>query len=291
MSGAGEGSRPFEGHRAAKARPEKGPARPERGPAREARAAAPHPFDRVNPVAKLGAALLLAACLVLTIDWVSAGTALALELAVMPFLGVRPREFWLRTLPVWIAAPLTGLTILLYGQAAGAVYFEWLAIRVSDGSIDLAIATALRVLAIGLPAVVLFITVDPTDLADGLAQVWRLPSRFVLGALAALRLVGLFLDDWRFLELARRARGVGDRGRLRRIPGQVFALLVLAIRRGSRLATAMEARGFGGQTPRTWARESRFGWREWAVLIAGLMVGMIAIAAAVLTGHWNFIVG
>lgn len=291
MSGAGEGSRPFEGHRVAQARPETGPARPESGPAREARAAAPHPFDRVNPVAKLGAALLLAACLVLTIDWVSAGTALALELAVMPFLGVRPREFWLRTLPVWIAAPLTGLTILLYGQAAGAVYFEWLAIRVSDGSIDLAIATALRVLAIGLPAVVLFITVDPTDLADGLAQVWRLPSRFVLGALAALRLVGLFLDDWRFLELARRARGVGDRGRLRRIPGQVFALLVLAIRRGSRLATAMEARGFGGQTPRTWARESRFGGHEWAVLIAGLMVGMIAIGAAVLTGHWNFIVG
>jgi energy-coupling factor transport system permease protein len=71
----------------------------------------------------------------------------------------------------------------------------------------------------------------------------------------------------------------------------VFALLVLAIRRGSRLATAMEARGFGGQTPRTWARESRFGGCEWAVLIAGLMVGMIAIAAAVLTGHWNFIVG
>jgi energy-coupling factor transport system permease protein len=261
------------------------------GSARPEKAAAPHPFDRVNPVAKLGAALLLAACLVLTIDWVSAGTALALELAVMPFLGVRPREFWLRTLPVWIAAPLTGLTILLYGRAAGTVYWEWLAIRVSDGSIDLAIATALRVLAIGLPAVVLFITVDPTDLADGLAQVWRLPSRFVLGALAALRLVGLFLDDWRFLELARRARGVGDRGRLRRIPGQVFALLVLAIRRGSRLATAMEARGFGGPTPRTWARESRFGWREWWVLIAGLMVGMIAIAAAVLTGHWNFIVG
>src|SRR5690606_9133708 len=168
----------------------------------------------VNPVAKLGAALLLAACLVLTVDWVSAGTALLLELLAIPFLGVRPRDFWLRTLAVWIAAPLTGLTILLYGQASGAVYFEWLAIRVSDGSIELALATALRVLAIGLPAVVLFITVDPTDLADGLAQVWRVPSRFVLGSLAGLRLVGLFIDDWRFLELARRARGVGDRGRI-----------------------------------------------------------------------------
>lgn len=250
-----------------------------------------HPFDRVNPVAKLGAALLLAACLVLTIDWVSAGTALILELVLLPFLGVRWRQLWLRTLPVWIAAPLTGLTILLYGQAAGVVYFEWLAIRVSDGSIELALATALRVLAIGLPAVVLFITVDPTDLADGLAQVWRVPSRFVLGALAGLRLVGLFMDDWRFLELARRARGVGDRGRIRRIPGQVFALLVLAIRRGSKLATAMEARGFGGPTRRTWARESFFGWREWLVVIAGLIVGMIAIGTAILTGHWNFIVG
>jgi energy-coupling factor transport system permease protein len=53
----------------------------------------------------------------------------------------------------------------------------------------------------------------------------------------------------------------------------------------------MEARGFGGPAVRTWARESRFGWREWMVLAAGSMVGMIAIVAAVLTGHWNFIVG
>ncbi len=250
-----------------------------------------HPFTLVNPVAKLGAALLLAACLVLTIDWVSAGTALVLELALFPFLGIPTRQFWFRTLPVWVAAPLTGLTILLYGRPSGTIYWEWLAVRISDGSIDLAIATALRVLAIGLPAVVLFITVDATDLADGLSQVWHLPARFVLGALAAFRLVGLLIEDWKFLELARRARGVGDSGRIRRIPGLVFALLVLAIRRGSKLAIAMEARGFGGSGKRTWARESLFGWREWFVLIAGLIVGMMAIAAAVATGHWNFIVG
>ncbi len=250
-----------------------------------------HPFTRVNPVAKLGASLLLTGLLILTIDWVSAGTALILELIAFLFLGIPARQFLLRTLPVWVAAPLTGVTILLYGKPSGTIYFEWLAMRISDGSVDLAVATLLRVLAIALPAVVLFITVDATDLADGLSQVWHLPSRFVLGALAALRLAGLFLEDWKFLELARRARGVGDTGRIRRIPGQVFALLVLAIRRGSKLAVAMEARGFGGTAPRTWARESRFGWREWFVLIAGLMVGMIAITAAVLTGHWNFIVG
>ena len=250
-----------------------------------------HPFTRVNPVAKLGAAFVLTGCLILTIDWVSAGTALILELLAFLGLGIPARQFWFRTLPVWIGAPLTGLTILLYGKPAGRIYWEWLAMRISDGSIELAVATVLRVLAIGLPAVVLFITVDATDLADGLSQVWHLPSRFVLGALAAFRLASLFFEDWKFLELARRARGVGDTGRLRRFPGQVFALLVLAIRRGSKLAVAMEARGFGGTGTRTWARESHFGWREWFVLITGLMVGMIAITAALATGHWNFVVG
>jgi len=249
------------------------------------------PIASVNPVAKLGAGLIVSLFLIVTIDWVSASVALVLELAIIAFMGIEPKRFWLRTLPVWVAAPLTALTILLYGRYDGDVYFEFLLIRISDGSIELALATFLRVLAIGLPAVVLFISIDPTDFADGLAQRLRLPDRFVLGALAAVRMVGLFLDDWRSLELARRARGVADRGRLRRIAGQGFALLVLSIRRGSKLSIAMEARGFGGDTPRTWARESRWGVAEWFTLAMGGLIGVAATVVAVLTGSWNFIVG
>ncbi|EAR25586.1 ABC-type cobalt transport system [marine actinobacterium PHSC20C1] len=247
------------------------------------------PIAAVNPVAKLGAGLIVSLFLIVTIDWVSATTALLLELSIIAFMGIEPRRFWLRTLPVWLAAPLTALTIMLYGRYGGDVYFEFLFIRISDGSVELALATFLRVLAIGLPAVVLFISIDPTDFADGLAQRLRLPDRFVLGALAAVRMVGLFLDDWRSLELARRARGVADRGRLRRVAGQGFALLVLSIRRGSKLSIAMEARGFGGDTPRTWARESRWGAAEWITLIVGLLIGVAATVVAVLTGSWTFI--
>ncbi len=174
---------------------------------------------------------------------------------------------------MWIAAPLAGLTTVLYGVSSGTVYWHWSLIEVSDGSIALGAATTLRVLAIGIPAVLLFVTIDPTDLADGLAQVLRLPARFVLGGLAGLRLVGLFIDDWRALGLARRARGVADRGAVRRFLGQAFALLVLSIRRGSKLATAMEARGFGAPTPRTWARPSVFRIRDWMVVLLGVAVG------------------
>nr|BFF09889.1 hypothetical protein GCM10025699_11920 [Microbacterium flavescens] len=113
----------------------------------------------------------------------------------------------------------------------------------------------------------------------------------MLGALAGLRMVGLFLDDWRALELARRARGVADRGRLRRFVGMAFALLVLSIRRGSKLATAMEARGFGAPGQRTWARDSPFGGAEWALMGAGLAIAAVATAAALAAGTWNFILG
>lgn len=245
----------------------------------------------INPVAKLGVSALIAIPLVLTLDIVSAAVAVVLECVLFLFAGVRWREFWLRTWPVWLAAPLTAVTIALYGQASGTVYAEWFVVRISEGSIELALATLFRVLAIALPSVVLFITVDPTDLADGLAQVLRLPARFVLGALAGMRMIGLFIDDWRALELARRARGVADRGRIRRFLGMAFALLVLSIRRGAKLSTAMEARGFGAAGRRTWARQSRFGAAEWLLLLIGALISGIAVTAAVLTGSWNFILG
>lgn len=246
---------------------------------------------QINPVAKLAASGLIAIPLVVTLDAVSAAVALTLEGVLFLFAGLGWREFWLRTWPVWLAAPLTALTILLYGEASGHIYVEWFVVRISDGSISLAVATFFRVLAIALPSVVLFVTVDPTDLADGLAQIVRLPARFVLGALAGLRMVGLFLDDWRALELARRARGVADRGRIRRFVGMAFALLVLSIRRGSKLATAMEARGFGAPVRRTWARVSTFGLREWVLIAIGAAISGVAVAAAVWAGTWNFILG
>jgi energy-coupling factor transport system permease protein len=245
---------------------------------------------RLNPISKLLASTIITAALVLSIDWVSATVALAIESVLFLWAGLGPRRFFLRTLPAWVAAPLAALTILLYGRQSGQTHFQFLLIHVTDGSIELAIATLLRMLAIVLPAIVLFVTIDPTDLADGLAQIVRLPARFVVGALAALRLVGLFLDDWRSLELARRARGVADRGRLRRFASQAFALFVLSIRRGSKLATAMEARGFGSTVRRSWARESRLTWRDAVLIGLGALVAVAAVTVSVATGHWNFVV-
>jgi len=256
-----------------------------------AAARGPQRLYTVNPVAKIAALLPLTLGLLLTLDWVSATVGVLAEVVVLVAAGIRSRQLWLRTLPVWLAAPLAGVTMALYGQASGATYLKLGFLHVTEGSISIGLATALRLVAIALPAVLLLATIDPTDLADGLAQRARLPSRFVLGALAGLRLVGLFLQDWRSIELARRARGVADHGRLRRLLGQAFALLVLAVRRGTKLATAMEARGFDGGVARSWARPSPFGRAEVLTIAAGFLLGTACVGAALLAGTWNFILG
>jgi energy-coupling factor transporter ATP-binding protein EcfA2/energy-coupling factor transporter transmembrane protein EcfT len=251
------------------------------------RGAAPRLLAGVQPVAALLGTLALAACLVTSLDVVSAAVALGLEFIVLPVLRISFRALLLRMVPLLIAAPLAGLSIALYGTPSGATLLDAGFVHVTSGSLVLAIATVLRVLAIGLPAVALFVGSDPTDLADGMAQILRLPARFVLGALAAIRMMALLRDDWRVLSLARRARGLGDRGRIRAGASMAFALLVIALRRASSLSLAMESRGFGSSTRRTWARAARWTWRETLLVVGCAALGLVAVGAAVVTGTWH----
>ncbi|MCT1458648.1 energy-coupling factor transporter transmembrane protein EcfT [Aestuariimicrobium sp. p3-SID1156] len=238
-------------------------------------------INRINPVTRLLLAILLSIPVIITLDWVSATVVFLSCLALAPVVGFPLRTIGTRLIPLLLVAPLGAISMALYGKPGGEVHFHWFLITISDQSVRMALAAFLRVFALGLPTILLFTTVDPTDMADGLAQVAKLPARFVLGTLAGVRMVGLFLDDWRSLEHARRARGLGDTGRLRRWFTMAFALMVFAVRRGSRLATAMEARGFGGNE-RTWARPSTVGWPD------AIAVGVsIAIGAAALIAAWQ----
>ena len=242
---------------------------------------------RVQPVALLLGVIALGVCLVTSLDLVSASAALVLELLLLPLVRVPVRTLLVRGLPILVAAPLAGLSIALYGRGSGRVWLDLGFAHVTDGSLLLALATVLRLLAIGLPAVALFARVDPTDLGDGLAQVLRLPARFVLGALAALRMTTLLGEDWQRLGMARRARGIADSGRIRRGASMAFALLVIALRRATALAVAMESRGFGAPGARTWAREARFGVQEWAVTAVCVAIGLAGVGAAIVAGTWH----
>jgi energy-coupling factor transport system permease protein len=247
-------------------------------------------LNRAHPLAKLGAAFVITVALLATVDWVSASVALAFELAVLPLTGLGYTTLVRRGWPILAAAVMSGYSTALLAADSGRIVVAVGAVTISTGALATGLAIALRGLAIALPGVMVLTCTDPTDLADGLAQKLRFPHRFVLGALAALRLVGLLSQEWSMLGMARRARGAGSQGRvLRRVLAQLeqgLALLVQAIRRATRLAVTMEARGFGGDE-RTWARASTYSRIDLWVCAAGILVAAAAVAAAVVTGTWN----
>jgi energy-coupling factor transport system permease protein len=247
---------------------------------------------RANPVAKLAASTVIAFGLLLSVDVVTAGVALGLELAALPWCGVPARRLLRRSGIILVGAVPAAFAAVVFGQDAGAVLVDLGPFSITQGSLTNGAAIFLRIVAIGLPGIVLLSTTDPTDLADGLAQIVRLPARFTLAALAATRLFGVMVEDWRSMSLARRARGLGGEGPiglLRNGFGQVFALLVLAIRRATVLATTMESRGFGSSQGRTWARPSRLGWGDLVLVLGAALLVCTAIWAGIAAGTWHLL--
>ena len=254
-------------------------------------------LGRSNALAKLFAVLLVTAALVSTMDWVSSAVVIVVSFALLPLAGLRLGQFLMRIWPFAVGAVVAFWGTAVAAEESGAVLLNLGFTTVSEGSIELGYALGARALAVVLPSVIIFSTTDPTDLADSLAQQMRLPARFVLGALAAMRLLGLLAQHWTTIGLARRARGVGTHGgfagRVRGTLSQAFGLLVQAIRVATRLAVTMESRGFGAGGPsggapaRTWARPASFGVVDIPVVLGGLVLAAVALAAAMLTGQWN----
>ena len=242
-----------------------------------------------NPVARVLALLVATTPLLITIDPVSAGVALALELALMPLSGVSARSFFLKATPLLLAAPLGALSMLLYASPGGTVYWQFGPAAISDHSMWLALGIGLRMCAIVMPAIALLDRIDPTDMGDGLAQILHLPARPVLAALAGARMTSLMAADWKALERARRARGVGDASRIRSFLRGSFSLLVFALRRSGKLATTMEARGFGAQGRRTWARVSRLRAADAVLMVVAIALPAIALAASIWAGTFALV--
>ncbi|PZF88593.1 energy-coupling factor transporter transmembrane component T family protein [Micromonospora deserti] len=254
------------------------------------------PLARRNPVAKLTAALVFSFILVATLDPVAPAIAVAVELAVLPLFGVRLRVLARRALPLLLSAAGILVTLVLFAaERSGRVLVEAGPVVVTSGVLLTALGLVLRMFAVALPGVIVFATTDATDLADALIQNAKAPARFAIGALAAFRLVPLLGQEWQMISMARRARGVeagrSPLGKLRLFVSTAFTLLVGAIRRGTRLAVAMDARGFDAGTPRTVARRQSFTAADALLVVAAGALAAVALTVSILLGTFRPLLG
>jgi energy-coupling factor transport system permease protein len=253
-------------------------------------------LPRANPAAKLGAAALLMVALFFSADVVTSAIVLAVVLASLPATGIALGDLLRRTWPILLAALSVGvLNAVFAGETLGQVVVRIGPFVIGSGNLVSGLGLGLRLLGIALSGVLALVTTDPTDLADSLVQQLRLPSRFAVGALAAARQLPILAAEWQTLSMARRARGV-EAGRspieaVRLFFGQLLALLVAGVRRGTRLATAMESRGFASRPCRSVARPQVVRRTDWWLIAAAAAVGAGAIGLSVAIGTWEFILG
>jgi energy-coupling factor transport system permease protein len=230
-----------------------------------------------NPLAWLGAAAIVMLVLFLSVDPLTPLLLLVAIGAAVRLSGVPARALLARSAPLFVAAIGAAVVNGVFGSGGP--------------SLAAAIATGLRLIAIALAGIVAFVTIDPTDLADALVQHLHAPPRFAVGALAAFRLLPIFATEWETIGLARRARGIDDGGgflhRAASFRERSFTLLVAAIRRGVRLALAMDARGFATLTCRTIARPQPFTDRDRVLLLGALVVDVATIALGSALGTWR----
>lgn len=248
---------------------------------------------RCNPLTKLAVAIVLMIGTLPSIDLVSASIILAASLVLLGVSGLdlvaTARRLWF--LPAGALLAAWGTAIL--AEKTGTVVVDAGPLLMTTDSLMAAAAIFVRALSLAIPLIVLASTIDARDLADALIQRLHLPETVVISVLAAGRLLGLLVAEWQSLSMARRARGL-DGGSVVTRTGSLlsglFVLLVQSIRRGTRLAMAMEGRAFG-RTGRTWRRSSTFHRRDAAVLAASVAVAILALTSAIAAGTWNPILG
>jgi energy-coupling factor transport system permease protein len=258
--------------------------------------AARAPLQRVNPVAKLLAALVLLAALFVSLDAVTAAIILAALMALTTVSGlpggVLLARGWLIAL---LAVAVGAFNVLFAAEQLGPIVVVLGPLEIGAQTLANGLGLALRLVAIFLAGILATATSDPTEVADALVQQAHVSPRFAIGVLAALRLVPLLAREWRTIGLARRARGV-EAGRSpvaagRLFGGRLMALLVAAIRRASRMAVAMEARGFGARECRTIARPQRMTAGDLAWIGGAVALSGVAIATSVAIGTWRPLLG
>ncbi len=166
--------------------------------------------------------------------------------------------------------------------AVTIVYSTW---RLGGRDVGEAFAAGVRVIVLAWPGSVMAGYVDPSRLADYLAQTLRMPARLIAAFAAALQKFTGFGLSWQQLERVRRVRGFGaSRNPLangRHAANMSFALLVQAMRGATATSIAMDARGFATAQRRTWALPAP--WTRLDVVAIGVaaLLGAVPIVAAI----------
>jgi energy-coupling factor transport system permease protein len=124
------------------------------------------------------------------------------------------------------------------------------------------LAIALRLLAILTTSMLFVLTTDPTAFVLALIHQAGMSPRIAYSVFAAYRFLPLFEVEFENIRAAHQVRGgTGGDGplpvrKVREVVGYAIPLMATAVRKGERVALAMESRAFGALPRRTYFRKT-----------------------------------
>ena len=240
------------------------------------------PLARRNPAVKLGLVMVVCTVAVFVLDPVTPTFLYLLALAgVAVSLRAPARTLALAHTP--FVAFAAGLLVVNALSRPGAQMWHAGPLRITEQGLTVGAALAARTLLVGVLAIGFLLSTDGVALMTSLHHNLRLGPRVTYAILAGYRMLQEMPREWSTIRHAHAVRPVQDRsGRLSRDPRHltavVFTLLVISIRKGERMAQALESRGLGLHPRSTW-RPTPLTTAD-AVLTA-IVLGTVALVLAV----------
>jgi len=227
-------------------------------------------LHRLNPLTKLLMCFLAAAVVSTANEPITPALIVVLSFVVTRGVGQVP----------WI---VLGRPMLFGIPAAFGVFWTYTLFYGGSGPAWLFGATmATRLLAIMSASLLFVLTTDPSQFVRSLIHQAHVSPRIAYSVFAAYRFVPLLEIEFSSIRAAHQMRGgVGNRSFLdpiRELFGYAIPLLATAVRKGERVALAMESRGFGALPQRTYFRVTTLGNNDlvFAVACVGAFVALVA---------------
>lgn len=239
-------------------------------------------LHQLNPLSKFVVNIALFSFMLFTSDPWAPLVFIGLTVLVLLVLGqIAPGRLLKIMAPLALIAVLF---LLMYPLAVRQslvdqtpLLWQWGPLRLYQGGIDYAIATALRILALLTLSLPFSLTTDSADFIRALVQQWRMPYRIGYSVLAAFGFIPLLQGEVSVINAAHKVRGVqatpGWRGAYERLRRYAVPLLTGAIRQAERTALTMDGRAFGALPARSYFRRMQFGPADWL-----FMAGMAAVS-------------
>lgn len=150
---------------------------------------------------------------------------------------------------------------------------------ISEGAVSYAAAISLRMFCMFLSSVIYIWSTDPQDFVVIMAHRVKLPYRLVYGVSMALAFLPLLEREGRLhaqarkLRFGRAPRGLRERIMLRR--DSLIAVFSGAIRRVEQTAGAMEAKGFGAYSSRTYLQDIRIERQGYVIMLTSVVLASV----------------